>query len=197
MLKNFVGLVTGGASGLGKATVERLIREGARVTIVDLPTSKGQEIVENLNSSSEADEIQKCQFIPCDIRNENEVQEALNATKDTFQKLNGVINCAGIAHSRMIYNFNQNKPQNLKDFTNCLMTNVVGTFNVIRLSVELMSHNDPDPDGQRGVIVNTASIAAFDGSCGQAAYAAAMGGIVGMTLPIGEIYSIKLNFTQF
>ena len=194
MLKNFVGLVTGGASGLGKATVERLIREGARVTIVDLPTSNGQEIVKNLNSSSDSGAaIQKCQFIPCDIRNEYEVQEALNATKDTFQKLNGVINCAGIAHSRMIYNFNQNKPQNLKDFTNCLMTNVVGTFNVIRLSVELMSQNDPDLDGQRGVIVNTASIAAFDGSCGQAAYAAAMGGIVGMTLPIGKIYSILLN----
>ena len=142
MLKSFVGLVTGGASGLGKATVERLIREGARVTIVDLPSSKGQEIVENLNSS---EDFQKCQFIPCDIRNENEVQDALNATKDKFQKLNGVINCAGIAHSRMIYNFNQNKPQNLKDFQNCLMTNVVGTFNVIRLrflnQVNLFSRN--------------------------------------------------------
>ena len=192
MLKNFVGLVTGGASGLGKATVERLIREGARVTIVDLPSSKGQEIVQNLNNS----EIQKCQFIPCDIRNEKEVQDALNATKDKFHKLDGIINCAGIAQSRMIYNFSKNTPQNLEDFKNCLTTNLVGTFNVIRLSVELMAQNDPDLDGQRGVIVNTASIAAFDGSCGQASYAAAMGGIVGMTLPIGEKHTVIFNFTK-
>lgn len=179
MLKNTVALVTGGASGLGKACVERLVREGARVTLADLPNSKGQEIAKNLGET-------QCQFVPCDITKESDVQEALSATKDKFHRLDTSINCAGIGVAFKTYNFNKEKPHSLDDFTRVQMVNVVGTFNVIRLSVGLIGQNDPDMDGYRGVVINTASIAAYDGQMGQAAYSASKGAIVGMTLPIAR-----------
>ena len=179
MLKNVVGLVTGGASGLGKATVERLVREGARVTLADLPSSKGHEVAKALGEDN-------CLFVPCDITKEKDVKEALNATKDRFHKLDTAISCAGIGVAFKTYNFNKDKPHSLEDFTRVQMVNVVGTFNVIRLSVELIGRNEPDMDGYRGVVINTASIAAYDGQMGQAAYSASKGAIVGMTLPIAR-----------
>lgn len=106
--------------------------------------------------------------------------------KEKFGKLNVTVNCAGTAIAHKTYNFNKNIPHQLDDFTKVLMVNTVGTFNVIRLAVELMSQNEPNEDGQRGVIVNTASVAAFDGQIGQAAYSASKAAIVGMTLPIAR-----------
>jgi len=178
MLKGVVGLVTGGASGLGRATVERFVREGAKVTMVDLPTSQGAEVAKSLGDN--------CIFAPTDITKAQDVEAALALTKDTFGRLDATVNCAGIGVAFKVYNFNKGLAHSLDDFTKVQMVNTVGTFNVIRLSVGLMGANEPDDDKQRGVVINTASVAAFDGQIGQAAYAASKGAIVGMTLPLAR-----------
>jgi len=178
MLKGVVGLVTGGASGLGKATVERFVREGARVTMVDLPTSQGAEVAKALGEN--------CIFAPTDITKPEDVEAALTLTKDTFGRLDATINCAGIGVAFKVYNFNKNKAHSLEDFVKLQMVNTCGTFNVIRLAVGVMGANEPDSDNQRGVVINTASVAAYDGQIGQAAYAASKGAIVGMTLPLAR-----------
>jgi len=178
MLKNVVGLVTGGASGLGKATVERFVREGGRVTLVDLPTSQGAKVAAELGDN--------CLFAPTDITKAEDVEAALEQTKSKFGRLDATVNCAGIGVAFKVYNFNKDLPHALEDFTRVQMVNTVGTFNVIRLAVGLMGQNEPDQDGQRGVVVNTASVAAFDGQMGQAAYSASKGAIVGMTLPLAR-----------
>lgn len=178
MLKNTVTLVTGGASGLGRGTVLRFVKEGGKVVIADLPTSKGQEL---------ADELQnEAVFVPTDVTSTEDVSKALNITKKTFGKLTSVVNAAGIAVAYKTYNFNKNEPHQLEDFTKVLQVNTVGTFNVIRLAASLIGENKPNEDGERGVIINTASVAAFDGQMGQAAYSASKGAIVGMTLPIAR-----------
>jgi len=179
MLKNVVGLVTGGASGLGKATVERMVREGARVTLCDLPTSEGAAVASALGAD-------KCIFAPCDITKEEDVTAALDATVEKFGMLNATVNCAGIGVAFKTYNFNKQLPHRLEDFAKVVTVNLIGTFNVNRLAVGVMGKNDPCDDNQRGVIVNTASVAAFDGQMGQVAYAASKGGIVGMTLPMAR-----------
>jgi len=179
MLKNVVGLVTGGASGLGKATVERFVREGAKVALVDLPTSKGAEVVKELDSDN-------CIFVPADITKENDIKDALEEIKHKFKRLDTAVSCAGIGVAFKTYNFNKDTAHHLEDFTRVQMVNTIGTFNVIRLSAGLIGKNDPDIDNQRGVIINTASIAAYDGQMGQAAYSASKGAIVGMTLPIAR-----------
>jgi len=177
MLKNVVGLVTGGASGLGKATVERFVREGAKVTLVDLPTSEGKKVAESLDN---------CIFAPCDITKADEVTAALNDTKKAFGRLDATVNCAGIGMAAKIYNFNKVRSHELDDFARIQNVNLVGTFNVCRLAVGLMGENEPSDDNQRGVVINTSSVAAFDGQMGQVAYAASKGGIVGMTLPMAR-----------
>ncbi|CAL1529098.1 unnamed protein product [Lymnaea stagnalis] len=177
-LKNVVGLVTGGASGLGRATVERFVREGAKVVLCDLPNSKGKELATALGEN--------CIFAPTDVSSEQDVSKALEIAKDKFGRLDAAINCAGIGVAFKTYNFNKKKPHELEDFVKVLKVNTVGTFNVIRLSVGLIGDNHPNADGQRGVIVNTASVAAYDGQMGQAAYSASKGAIVGMTLPIAR-----------
>lgn len=179
MLKNVVGLVTGGASGLGKATVERLIKEGAKVTLVDLPNSNGADLVKEFGEG-------RCIFAPADITKEEDIKAALEETKVKFGKLDTAISCAGIGVAFKTYNFNKNNPHSLEDFSRVLTVNTVGTFNVIRLSAGLIGQNEPTLDGQRGVVINTASIAAYDGQMGQAAYSASKGAIVGMTLPIAR-----------
>lgn len=179
MLKNVVGMVTGGASGLGKATVERFVREGAKVALVDLPTSKGAEVVKEIDSD-------RCIFIPADITKEGDIKDALEEVKFKFNKLHTTVSCAGIGVAFKTYNFNKDLAHSLEDFTRVQMVNTVGTFNVIRLSAGLIGKNEPDKDGQRGVVINTASIAAYDGQMGQAAYSASKGAIVGMTLPIAR-----------
>lgn len=177
-VKNLVALVTGGASGLGRATAARLARNGAKVVVCDLPNSKGAQLVDELA----ADAL----FAPVDVASEADVTKALELTKLKFGGLDVVVNCAGIGIACKTYNFKKNAPHLLEDFEKVLRVNTIGTFNVIRLAVGLMSQNDPDPDGLRGVVVNTASVAAFDGQKGQAAYSASKGAIVGMTLPIAR-----------
>ncbi|XP_077982162.1 3-hydroxyacyl-CoA dehydrogenase type-2-like [Glandiceps talaboti] len=174
-LKNLVGLVTGGASGLGRGTVDRLIKQGARVVIVDLPGSDGENIAKSLGEN--------CCFSPADVTSETDVTNAIQLAKSSFGRLDIAVNCAGIGVAFKTYNFNKDRPHLLEDFQKVLNVNTAGTFNVIRLAAGEIGKNEPDADGQRGVIINTASIAAFDGQMGQVAYSASKGGIVGMTLP--------------
>ncbi|XP_050360921.1 3-hydroxyacyl-CoA dehydrogenase type-2 [Nymphalis io] len=178
MFKGLVGLITGGASGLGRATAEQILKQGGSVVICDLPSSKGQETAKQLG--------QNVAFVPVDVTSEQDVKGALQATVDKFGRLDVTVNCAGIATSSRTYNFKKNQPFDLKLFQKTIEVNIIGTFNVIRLAAGLIGKNAPDSDGQRGVIINTASIAAFDGQVGQAAYSASKAGVVGMTLPIAR-----------
>lgn len=178
MIKGSVTLVTGGASGLGKATVERLIKLGGRVVLCDLPTSKGQEVAQALGDN--------VAFAPVDVTSEADVNAALDLTKKKFGRLDNTVNCAGIGVAYKTYNFNKKLAHSLEDFQRVLNVNLAGTFNVVRLAVGLIGENEPNADGQRGVIINTASIAAYDGQIGQVAYAASKAGIVGLTLPLAR-----------
>lgn len=183
MLKGVVALVTGGASGLGRATVERIVRQGGRVVLCDLPTSQGSQVAAGMSGN--------VVFAPTDVCSEQDIMKALTMAKENFGKLDVTVNCAGIGVAFKTYNFNKKVPHKLEDFTKVLMVNTVGTFNVIRLSVGLIGENQPNEDGQRGVIINTASVAAYDGQIGQAAYSASKGAIVGMTLPIARDLSTQ------
>ncbi|KAJ9579110.1 hypothetical protein L9F63_024779, partial [Diploptera punctata] len=176
--KNVVGLVTGGASGLGRATVERLVKMGGRAILCDLPTSKGHDVAKELGNN--------VFFVPVDVVSQTDVQTAVQTAKDKFGRLDVVVNCAGIGVAFKTYNFNKKIAHSLDDFIKVLTINTAGSFNVIRLAAGLIGENEPNEDGQRGVIINTASIAAFDGQMGQAAYSASKGAIVGMTLPIAR-----------
>lgn len=177
-VKGLVALVTGAASGLGRATAERLVRNGAKVIICDLPTSKGQDVATSLGDNAV--------FAPVDVTSEKDVTGALQTVQQKFGKLDAAINCAGIGVAFKTYNFNKDLPHKLEDFTRVLMVNTVGSFNVIRLASGMIGKNQPNVDGQRGVLINTASVAAYDGQMGQAAYSASKGAIVGMTLPIAR-----------
>lgn len=179
MVKGLVGLVTGGASGLGKATVERFIQQGARVVLCDLPNSNGSEVAKAFGED-------KVVFAPANIVNQTDVQNAVNLAKEKFGKLNILVNCAGIGGAYKTYNFNKKFPHSLEDFSKIVQVNTIGTFNVIRLAVGLIGENEPNENGERGVVINTASVAAYDGQMGQAAYSASKGAIVGMTLPIAR-----------
>ena len=165
-----VALVTGGASGLGGATVRRLHAEGASVIIVDLPSSPGEELAADLG--------EHVRFIPADVRDEAQVQAAIDAAAE-LGTLRVVVNCAGVATPGRVVG--KRGPLPLDDFANVISINLVGTFNVLRLAAAAMLENEP-VDGDRGVVVMTASIAAYDGQIGQAAYAASKGGVVGLTL---------------
>ncbi|XP_028669180.2 3-hydroxyacyl-CoA dehydrogenase type-2 [Erpetoichthys calabaricus] len=177
-LKGLVGVISGGASGLGRATVERLIGQGASAVILDLPSSEGASVAKTLGD--------RCAFAPADVTSETDVRNAVSMAKEQFGRLDIAVNCAGIAVAVKTYNFKKDLPHSLEDFQRVINVNIAGTFNVIRLAVGEMGKNEPDSDGHRGVIINTASVAAFDGQVGQAAYSASKGGIVGMTLPIAR-----------
>ncbi|CAO1393459.1 unnamed protein product [Diamesa hyperborea] len=183
MFKNAVALVTGGASGLGRATVERFARAGSKVLLCDLSSSDGAQVAKEIGSN--------VIFVPIDVTSEKDILNALDVAKDKFGRLDVTVNCAGIAVAFKTYNFNKNLAHKLDDFAKVLTVNTVGTFNVIRLSAGLMGQNEPNQDGQRGVIVNTASVAAYDGQMGQAAYAASKAAVVGMTLPIARDLSTQ------
>lgn len=177
-IKGLVALVTGGASGLGEATVRRLVKNGASVVICDLPSSGGEKLAQELGK--------QCAFNPTDVTKEDDVVSALHDVKKRFHKLDIAVNCAGIGVASKTYNFKKDTPHSLDDFMKAISVNTVGTFNVIRYVVGLMGKNQPDEDGQKGVIINTSSVAAFDGQRGQVAYSASKGGIVGMTLPLAR-----------
>ncbi|MFR9801165.1 3-hydroxyacyl-CoA dehydrogenase [Pseudonocardia sp. RS010] len=169
-----VALVTGGASGLGLATAETLLDAGASVVIVDLPSSQGAEIAEKLG--------EKARFAAADVTDEAQVTAALDVAAE-LGTLRVAVNCAGIGNA--IKTVGKQGAFPLDAFTKVVTVNLIGTFNVIRLAAERMVQNEP-VDGERGVVINTASVAAFEGQIGQAAYSASKGGVVGMTLPIAR-----------
>jgi len=169
--------VTGGASGLGEATVRELVRRGGRVAFLDLPRSSGAELAAELGDA--------VRFLPGDVTDEAAVEAALDEALVAFGPLRGLVNCAGIGSAARTVGKDA-KPFPLDVFRRTIEVNLVGTFNVIRLATARMSANEPDANGERGVVVNTASIAAFEGQIGQAAYAASKGGVVGLTLPVAR-----------
>lgn len=169
--------VTGGASGLGEATVRELVRRGARVTIYDLPRSNGAALAKELGDAA--------RFAPGDVTDESQVQAALDGTLEAFGPLRALVNCAGIGSAARTVGRDA-APFPLDDFRRTIEVNLIGTFNVIRLAAARMVANEPTDTGERGAIVNTASIAAFDGQIGQAAYSASKGGVVGLTLPVAR-----------
>jgi len=175
-LNNAIALVTGGASGLGEATVRRLVAHGAKAVIVDLNPEKGTALAGELGDA--------VRFVETDVTSEEAVQKAVQTALDSFGGLNLVVNCAGVAWAQRTVS--KEGPHPLQHFEFVIRVNLIGTFNVIRLTAAAMSSNTPNAEGERGVIVNTASVAAFDGQIGQAAYAASKGGIAGMTLPIAR-----------
>jgi NAD(P)-dependent dehydrogenase (short-subunit alcohol dehydrogenase family) len=176
-------VVTGGASGLGLATVERLLAAGASVTILDLPSSPGEAVADKLASGSDG----RVRFAPADVTDEASVAAALDVAVEQGP-LRVAVNCAGTGDAIRILGKKGVYP--LEKFTRIVQINLIGTFNVIRLAAERIVANEPlgeEPNRQeRGVLINTASIAAFDGQIGQAAYSASKGGVVGMTLPIAR-----------
>jgi len=165
-------LITGGASGLGLATAQRLAAAGAHVVLLDLPRSDGAEQAKQIDGT----------FVPGDVTSEADVAAAVAAAADAAP-LRIAVNCAGIGGARRTVG--KDGPYPLEQFTRVVTVNLIGTFNVIRLAATAMTATDP-VDGERGVIVNTASVAAFDGQIGQAAYSASKGGIVGLTLPVAR-----------
>jgi NAD(P)-dependent dehydrogenase (short-subunit alcohol dehydrogenase family) len=171
-----VVLVTGGASGLGLATVKRLHAAGATVVVVDLPSSDGKLVVDDLG--------ERAVFAPADVTNEDEVQAAVDTAVD-LGPLAIAVNCAGIGNAIRVV-AKDGTPFPLADFSKVVTVNLIGTFNVIRLVAAAMIKNTEVAAEERGVIVNTASVAAYDGQIGQTAYSASKGGVVGMTLPIAR-----------
>jgi NAD(P)-dependent dehydrogenase (short-subunit alcohol dehydrogenase family) len=169
-------VITGGASGLGRATAERLSASGGRVVLLDLPTSAGAEAAHAMGPSA--------LFAAGDVTSTDDVTAALEAAATRFGSIHGLVNCAGIGSADKT--FGKRGSADLARFTRTIQINLIGTFNCIRLAAAHMAKNEPNPDGERGVVINTASVAAFDGQIGQAAYSASKGGIVGMTLPIAR-----------
>jgi len=175
-------VVTGGGSGLGEATARALAAQGARVAILDLGRSKGAEVAASLGAAALFREVDVC--------DEEPVQAALAETADRFGGLHVAVNCAGIGMAGRTVD-KSGKPFDLRLFRRTVEVNLVGTFNVTRLAAAQMLHNAPNAGGERGVVVNTASAAAFDGQIGQAAYSASKGGVVGMTLPIARDLAVS------
>jgi NAD(P)-dependent dehydrogenase (short-subunit alcohol dehydrogenase family) len=168
--------VTGGASGLGAACARRFAGAGARVVIADINAALGEDLTASLGSSA--------RFIQTDVTDETSVQAAVDLAVRELGGLHGAINCAGIGIAERT--LGRTGPHPLDRFVRVVTVNLIGTFNVIRLAAAAMAASQPNATGERGVIVNTASVAAFDGQIGQAAYSASKGGIVGMTLPIAR-----------
>jgi NAD(P)-dependent dehydrogenase (short-subunit alcohol dehydrogenase family) len=169
-------IVTGGASGLGEAVVRALISKGGKATILDLDDEKGKKIEKEFGES--------VSYQKTDVYSESDVTKAIQAAVKKFGKINVAVNCAGISIAGRTTG--KNGPLPLSTFEKVIKINLLGTFNVIRLFAAEISNNSPGEDGERGVIINTASVAAYEGQIGQAAYAASKGGIVGMTLPIAR-----------
>jgi len=175
-IKGNTFVVTGGASGLGRATVDLLIERGARVAIIDLDEMRGEGAVEDLGKAA--------MFIAADCADDRQGSRAIGMIENAFGPLRGIVNCAGVAPAGRV--IGKYKPHDLEKFEDAIRINLIGAFNMIRLAAAAMGANDPTATGERGVIINTASIAAYDGQVGQAAYAASKGGIASMTLPIAR-----------
>ena len=172
-LDNKVALITGGASGLGQATVEAYVAKGAKAVILDINEDKASEIINNLGED-------KVMFISTDIMKEDPVVEAINKISDDFGGLHIAVNCAGTGYPGRI--LGKEAPHPLDAFQFIVNLNLVGTFNVMRIAAELMDKNEPDEKGEKGVIINTASIAGIEGQIGQSAYSASKAGVIGLTI---------------
>ncbi len=172
-IANKVFIVTGGASGLGEGTARMLAANGATVVIADMQAEKGEAIAAEINGA----------FVKCDVTQEADGQAAV-AKAISMGKLMGLVNCAGIATGERTVG--KNGAHNFEAFKRTVTINLIGSFNMIRLAAEAMSKNEPEDTQEKGCIINTASVAAYDGQIGQAAYSASKGGIVGMTLPIAR-----------
>ncbi|MFI2129346.1 3-hydroxyacyl-CoA dehydrogenase [Lysinibacillus fusiformis] len=171
-----VAVVTGGASGLGEATVRHIVKQGGKSIIFDVNDERGQALVEELGENAI--------YVRVDVTQEEDVATGLEQAIAAFGPINVAVNCAGIADANKV--ISKRGIHALSLFEKIITVNLIGTFNVIRLVAEKMQRNEPNEDGQRGVIINTASIAAFDGQIGQAAYSASKGGVAAMTLPIAR-----------
>jgi len=176
-LAKSTALVTGGASGLGAATATRLVKNGSNIVICDLNESLGKDLVAKLGP--------KARFAQTDVTNEESVGRAVDLAWKEFGGLHGVVNCAGVGTPEKLIN-KEGLPHSLDSFNKVIKINLIGTFNVTRLAVASMLKNNPQVQGERGVIVNTASVAAFEGQIGQIAYSASKGGIVAMGLPLAR-----------
>ncbi|HRL38258.1 MAG: 3-hydroxyacyl-CoA dehydrogenase [Comamonas sp.] len=168
-----VFIVTGGASGLGEGTARMLAAAGGKVVIADMQAEKGQAVAQAIGGV----------FVRCDVTSEADGQ-AVIAQATALGKLMGLVNCAGVAPAEKIVG--KNGAHSLANFSKTISINLIGSFNMMRLAAEAMGKNEPESTGERGVLISTASVAAYDGQIGQAAYAASKGGIVGMTLPIAR-----------
>ena len=175
-ISNKVSLVTGGASGLGLATAELLIESGSKVMLIDLNEDNAKAAAEKLGSNAS--------YVVANVTDETSIQSAIDKTVEEFGSLHVVVNCAGIGSASKTVGRDGAHP--LDYFKLVVDINLIGTFNVLRLAAVAMGNNEPNADGECGVIINTASVAAFDGQMGQAAYSASKGGVVGMTLPIAR-----------
>jgi NAD(P)-dependent dehydrogenase (short-subunit alcohol dehydrogenase family) len=170
-----VVIVTGGASGLGGATVERIIAGGGRAIVADVNAEQGEAFAKGFGGAA--------RFVRCDVTAEADGQAAVDAAV-AMGRLVGLVNCAGIAPPAKTVG--KDGPHRLDQFARVVSVNLIGTFNMIRLAAAAMARNEPNAEGERGVVVNTASVAAFDGQVGQAAYAASKAGVVGLTLPVAR-----------
>ncbi len=174
-ISNHVFIVTGGASGLGGATTRMLAAQGGKVVIADVQADRGEALARELGANA--------LYVKCDVSSEADGRAAVDAAL-ALGPLRGLVNCAGIAIGEKVVG--KEGPHALASFARVININLIGTFNMIRLAAEAMSKQEPTAEGERGVLVNTASVAAFDGQIGQAAYSASKGGVVGMTLPIAR-----------
>ncbi|HET7267011.1 MAG TPA: SDR family NAD(P)-dependent oxidoreductase [Oleiagrimonas sp.] len=175
-LNQVKALVTGGASGLGNAVARHFVDNGGKVTLLDVNDEKGQAAATELGDAA--------RFVRTDVTNEDDVLANATAARDAMGGLNVVINCAGILGAGRV--LGRQGPMPLDKFKSTVMVNLVGSFNVAKAGASLMQDNEAGDDGERGVIINTASVAAYEGQIGQAAYSASKGGVVGMTLPIAR-----------
>ena len=175
-IQGSVFLITGGASGLGAGTAKFLAGRGARLVLADMKAAVGTKLAAELGSEAI--------FVETNVASEDSARAAIDAALTHFGRLDGLINCAGIVHGEKVVG--KDGAHSLDAFRRVIEVNLVGTFNMIRLAAKAMAENEPNSTGERGVIVNTASVAAFEGQLGQAAYAASKGGIVAMTLPVAR-----------
>src|SRR5687767_13932215 len=179
LLRDRTVLVTGGASGLGGATVDMIVAAGGRAVVLDLDAVRG--------AARAAGHGDRARFVGADVTSEPEVAAAIASTRQAFGEIHGLVNAAGIPMAARV--LAREGPHSLQDFARVIQVNLVGTFNVTRLAAAAMADNQPNPAGERGVVVTTASVAAFDGQVGQAAYAASKAGIVGLTLPLAREFA--------
>jgi NAD(P)-dependent dehydrogenase (short-subunit alcohol dehydrogenase family) len=175
-IKNRVFIVTGGGSGLGAAVARTLVANGAQVVVADIDRAAGEAIAVELGDN--------LRFAPTDVTSEADGKAAVQLALDSFGHLHGLVNCAGVAPGEKV--LGREGPHRLESFARAVSINLIGTFNMVRLAADAIVKEMPGEDGERGVIVNTASIAAYDGQIGQAAYAASKGGVLALTLPVAR-----------